>query len=150
EGPNLRSLVRAPGMLSSLSRARGLIAFLVEGLAAAHGRGLVHGWLLPSMLWCDAVGRPTLGPFGAHHLAGLAATHTGGLEELMAVTAPELRAGSAPTVQSDLYSIGALLAGLLFGTMQGARALLVGREPDASESAEVSLARRLLDPDPHA
>ena len=150
EGPNLRSLVRPPGMLAALSRARALVAFIVEGLAAAHRRGLVHGWLLPSTLWCDAVGRPTLGPFGAHHLAGLASTHTGALEELMAITAPEVRAGATPTVQSDLYAVGALFAGLLLGTMQGGRSLGPAAPTDGSEPVELGLARRLLSPDPEA
>jgi serine/threonine protein kinase len=150
EGQNLRALIRPPGMTSSLSRARSLVAFMVEGLAAAHGRGLVHGSLLPSTLWCDALGRPTLGPFGAHHLAGLAVTHTGSLEELMVVSAPEVRAGGAPSVKSDLFAVGALFVALLFGTMQGARALAAARRDPGPEPAELRLARRLLDPDPDA
>jgi serine/threonine protein kinase len=150
EGQSFRALIRPPGMLSALPRARSLVAFLAEGLAAAHGRGLVHGSLLPSTLWCDVLGRPTLGPFGAHHLAGLAVTHTGSLEELMLVSAPEVRAGGAPSVKSDLFGLGALLAGLVLGTMQGARALVEARRELDPEPAELRLARRLLDPDPEA
>ncbi|MFY0532485.1 hypothetical protein [Nannocystis pusilla] len=90
-GNNLRALIRPPGM--PLPRARALIAFLLEGLAAAHARGLVHGSLLPAQLVCDAAGRPLLGPFGADAIAGLIATRTGALEELLTITAPEVRAG---------------------------------------------------------
>ena len=142
EGATLRSMIRPPGMLESVSRARGLIAFLLEGLAAAHGRGLVHGWLLPSQINCDAVGRPLLGPFGAHHLSGLAATHTGGLEEIIATTAPELRrAGQAPTAQSDRYAAGALLRALLVGR-------LTATAEEASGTPELDLATELMHPDP--
>lgn len=135
QGPTLRSLIRPPGMADMRSRARALVAFLLEGLGAAHDRGLVHGWLLPSQIVCDALGRPQLGPFGAHHLAGLAATHTGSLEEILAVTAPEVRGGSPPTPAADLYATGALLAALLTGEL-GA--------PCEGTSEEEALARQLL------
>lgn len=141
QGPTLRSLVRPPGMGDMRSRARALVAFLLEGLAAAHDRGLVHGWLLPSQIVCDALGRPQLGPFGAHYLAGLAATHTGSLEEILAVTAPEVRAGELPTPAADLYATGALLAALLTGEL--------GAPCEGGQPEDV-LARRLLADDPAA
>lgn len=139
EGPNLRAMIRAPGMMEMRSRARAAIAFLLEGLAAAHDRGLVHGWLLPSQIVCDAAGRPQLGPFGAHHLAGLAATHTGSLEEILAVTAPETRSGGIPTLAADVFAAGALLAALLTGEL-GA--------PCEGNGREIDLVRAMLDPDP--
>ena len=82
----------------------------------------------------DAAGRPLLGPFGAHHLSGLAATHTGGLEEIMMITAPERRAGGEPTPQSDLYAAGAILRALLTGRLSGA-------EPEGEDTPELELAR---------
>lgn len=94
EGPPLRSLLRPPGMPPA--RARALLSFLLAGLVAAHERGLVHGsLLLPAQIVCDSAGRPLLGPFGADEIAGLVATRTGALEELLTITAPELRAGGA-------------------------------------------------------
>ncbi|MDC0674213.1 hypothetical protein [Nannocystis radixulma] len=117
-GSNLRALIRPPGM--PLARARALVAFLLEGLAAAHLRGLVHGSLLPAQLVCDAAGRPLLGPFGADAIAGLIATRTGALEELLTITAPEVRAGATPTAASDIYSVAALLVALVAGNLGGA------------------------------
>lgn len=140
EGPTLRSMIRPPGMLAGTSRARGVIAFLLEGLVAAHGRGLVHGWLLPSAIATDAIGRPQLGPFGAYHLSGLAATHTGSLEEIVRVTAPELRGQGDPTVASDLYAVGVLLGALLLGSLTDAL-------PEDGPP-ELALARRLTTADP--
>jgi len=150
EGPELRTLVRPPGLLAMPSRARALTAFMLEGLQAAHARGLVHGWLLPSQIVCDAVGRPVLGPFGAHHLAGLTATHTGSLEEILGVTAPEVRAGGAPTVESDLFSIGALLGALLVGDLATWTRMLEepASEDELESTPELALARSLCDPDP--
>jgi len=115
EGPLLRSLIRPPGLEQSSARARSVVAFMLDGLAAGHAAGLVHGSLLPSQIVCDALGRPLLGAFGADQLAGLVATRTGGLEELLAVTPPELRSGGTPSPASDVYMIGALWAALLAG-----------------------------------
>lgn len=117
EGPPMRDLIRPPGLRDAAPRARALVAFLLEGLSAAHDRGLVHGAILPSLITTDALGRPQLGPFGVHHLAGLAATRTGGLEELMLVTAPELRTGGAPSAASDLFAVGMLLHAMLGGRL---------------------------------
>src|SRR5690606_14284870 len=101
----------------------------------------VHGALLPSQIVTDALGRPLLPPFGAHHLAGLAATHTGALEELIAITAPELRRGDPPTVAGDLYAVGALLAALLAGRLDA--------DPDElGPGPEADVARALTEPDP--
>jgi tetratricopeptide (TPR) repeat protein len=152
EGPELRALIRPPGLLAMPSRARALTAFMLEGLEVAHARALVHGWLLPGQIVCDAVGRPVLGPFGAHHLAGLAATHTGSLEEILGVTAPEVRAGGPPTVESDLYSIGALLGALLVGGLNEF-AQLLSEPPDAELAgsawpSELALARALCATEP--
>lgn len=115
EGPVLRSLIRPPGLEQATARARSLIAFMLDALAAGHAAGLVHGSLLPSQIVCDALGRPLLGPFGAHHLSGLVATRTGGLEELLALTPPEQRSGAAPTQAGDVYMLGVLWAALLTG-----------------------------------
>ncbi len=119
EGPSLRAAIRAPGLAKQATRARALITFLVQGLAAAHRLGIVHGSLLPSQIVSDAAGRPLLGPFGADALAGLAATRTGSLTEMLTITAPECRRGEAATTASDIYSIGALFAALLCGDLEG-------------------------------
>ncbi len=119
EGPSLRGAIRAPGMAKQATRARALITFLVEGLAAAHRRGMIHGSLLPSQIVSDAAGRPLLGPFGADALAGLAATRTGSLAEVLTITAPECRRGAPVSTASDIFSVGALFAALLSGDLEG-------------------------------
>jgi hypothetical protein len=138
DGPPLRALIRPPGMPPA--RARALISFLLDGLVAAHVRGLVHGSLLPAQIVCDAAGRPLLGPFGADEIAGLVATRTGALEELLTITAPELRGGGKPSAASDVYSAAALLVALRTGSL--------GAGLDRIPTAERALIADALDPDP--
>jgi len=138
EGPPLRTLLRPPGMPPA--RARALLSFLLSGLVAAHERGLCHGSLLPAQIVCDAAGRPLLGPFGADEIAGLVATRTGALEELLTITAPELRAGGRPSAASDVYSAAALLVALRTGSL--------GADPSRLPPAEQALITDALDPDP--
>lgn len=148
EGPALRRSIRTPGLRDAVPRARALAAYLLEGLAAGHERGLVHGGVLPSLLATDPLGRPQLGPWGSYHLAGLTATRTGGLEELMTTTAPELRRGLPPTAASDLYAVGVVLHALLVGRLEPPRddpavgpvdrriiAAMTAEDPDARPSA---------------
>jgi serine/threonine protein kinase len=89
----------------------------LEGLLAASAHGLAHGSLLPSQMVCDALGRPLLGPFGTYHLAGLAATRTGTLEELLRLSAPELRGGGSPTTAGDVFALGVVMQALLRGSL---------------------------------
>jgi len=138
DGPSLRALIRPPGMPPA--RARALVSFLLDGLAAAHARGIVHGSLLPAQIVCDAAGRPLLGPFGADEIAGLVATRTGALEEILTITAPELRVGGKPDAASDIYSAAALWVALRLGSL--------GAGLERLSPAEHGLIADALDPDP--
>lgn len=117
EGPLLRTLIRPPGLKDRPARARGFVAFMLEGLAQVHRIGFAHGGVLPHLIATDALGRPQLGPAGVDTLSGLAATRTGGLEELLTMTAPELHRGAPHTPASDVYSVGRIWAALLAGSV---------------------------------
>ncbi len=111
----LRSLIRPPGLLQDQLRVKAMMLFMLRGLAAAHDRGLVHGALFPSLIVFDPAERPLLSPFGLHRLSAIVATRTGSLDELLSLTAPEVRAGRAPTPASDIFSLGRILAALALG-----------------------------------
>ncbi|MEE9386670.1 MAG: hypothetical protein V3V08_24915 [Nannocystaceae bacterium] len=151
EEASLRALIRPPGLAENILRAKSLLAFLLRGLFAAHRRGIVHGQILPLHIVGDALGRPLLGPFGAHHLAGLVATHTAGLEEILAFTPPEQRRGEAPTSASDIFSLGAIYRSVLLGCTRGRDAALPTSERSliaemtATDPDERPPARAVLD-----
>ena len=87
---------------------------VLHGVAAIHGRGLAHGDLNPSNLMLTSSG-PRILDFGLAnllHLAGDSADAAGCDNRKMWGTAgymaPELLAGGAPTVSSDLFALGAV------------------------------------------
>lgn len=113
----LRALIRPPGLSNDLLHVRAMVLFLLGGLAQAHDRGFVHGAILPSLIVFDPAERPLLNPFGMNLLSSLVATRTGSLDELLTLTAPEVKAGETPTAAADIFAIGQIYAALLQGTL---------------------------------
>jgi len=91
---------------------------LVEGLAHAHERGVVHGDLKPANAIVAADGRLKLVDFGlARQVAPEAATMTeasfakaGIVAGTLAYMAPEQLRGSAADTRSDVWALGAMLS----------------------------------------
>jgi serine/threonine-protein kinase len=103
EGGSLADLLRQIGRLPG-EKAADIARQLCEGLAAIHARGLLHRDLKPGNILLDDHGRVRIADFG---LAGPAGT---GLSAgTPAYMAPELLAGGAASVQSDLYALGSVL-----------------------------------------
>ncbi|MFZ4738212.1 MAG: protein kinase domain-containing protein [Bradymonadia bacterium] len=90
---------------------------MLQALAAVHAEGLLHRDLKASnVLWDRATGRVKLADFGLARASDrrgptLPGAVVGSLEAL----APERMAGDPATVASDLWSVGAVLYGLLAG-----------------------------------
>jgi hypothetical protein len=115
EGPSLRALLQLRGR-QPVHTTVTLAAQLAEALAYVHAQGMVHGDLRPETVLLDREGRPKIVALGLRQLVnplhlpgGEAVAHT-------AYVAPELRRGAAPSPQSDLYALGAILYELLVGT----------------------------------
>jgi serine/threonine protein kinase len=138
---------------------------LSRALAAAHGAGVVHGWLRPAAVFV---------PPAAHTLRvyGFATSRLYGWDDrsegagsrfppgVVEYLAPEQLRGAPPDVRTDLYAVGALLYELLTGVPAhtGKREVLERKKqappqsprlfrPDLAPELE-QLLLRLLDPDP--
>ncbi len=106
-GPALAAL--AP--LAS-ARARALLVDALEGLAAMHARGVLHGDLKPENLRLDAEGRLTILDFG---LATRLGEHAPGVQGTPRYLAPEVVRGERLDGRADLYALGAVFYHVLAG-----------------------------------
>lgn len=94
-----------------------LLAQIAEGVHEVHKRGLIHRDLKPANILFDGEGRPKLGDFGLavseHELFGEPGSVVGTVKYM----SPEQAAGKSNrvSVQSDVYSLGAILFELLTG-----------------------------------
>ena len=127
-----------------------LVAQTADALAAAHSAGVLHKDVKPSNVLVDTgpegAPRARLGDFGsgkvldAERLHALEITRMGFTQTLLAdgstsgtwaYLAPELVAGQAPTVRSDVFALGVLLYQMAVGDLR--RPLAPGWERDLDD-----------------
>jgi eukaryotic-like serine/threonine-protein kinase len=116
EGESLADRLAREGRLDA-RHAVEIAAAVLEGLAAAHDRGLVHRDVKPSNILLPSAGGVKLADFGiAKELAGpTSLTATGSVLGTPRYLAPEQAAGQGATPASDLYALGAVLYECLAG-----------------------------------
>ncbi len=106
-GADLRAVLKRVGRLAP-DKVRDVGIQLCQGLAAAHGSGVLHRDLKPSNVILDADGRVHITDFGI-----AVPTNTGGhglIAGTPAYMAPELFSGEGrATERSDLYAVGLIL-----------------------------------------
>ena len=91
---------------------------LADGLAHAHGRGLVHRDLKPANVLFDDEGRTKIADFGIARLHGSRTlTEAGTLLGTAAYISPEQAQGLPAIAASDVYSFGVLVYRLLAGRL---------------------------------
>ncbi|MBS1694471.1 MAG: protein kinase [Actinobacteria bacterium] len=113
------------GSLAERLRRSGRIAWpdalrigvkLAGALETAHRAGTLHRDIKPGNVLVNEYGEPQLSDFGIARIAGGYETATGFFTGTIAYTAPEVLAGAPPTVESDVYSLGATIYALIAGT----------------------------------
>ena len=117
--------------------ALGLVLELLDALQEGHAAGVVHGALTPGNVVLTAEGRPAICDFGA--LRALEASpvlkRSFGARGRSSYRAPEVAKGEDPSVESDVYSVGAI-----------AYELLTLKEVVQAEGVKVSTRRTTLPP----
>lgn len=112
EGPTLA----APGREIGASEALAIGAQLADALAAVHEAGIVHRDVKPANVILAERG-PCLTDFGIASMQGATGdlTQTGTILATPLYAAPEVLAGDAPSPASDVFSLSAVVYGLLKG-----------------------------------
>ena len=90
---------------------------IIDGLEAAHHRGVVHRDVKPANIFFDARGTAKLGDFGVAHLVDLGQTQTGGLIGTLAYMSPEQITGAPISIAADVYALGITLFEALTGRL---------------------------------
>jgi tetratricopeptide (TPR) repeat protein len=98
----------------ALSITRGLL----EGLAAAHQRGVIHRDLKPANVLLDKSGHPYITDFGvARSLGATGMTQSGIIVGTPEYLSPEQARGEPADARSDLYTAGLILYEMLTGAL---------------------------------
>ncbi len=97
----------------AVGEAAAIGAGICEGLAAAHGAGVIHRDLKPGNVLVTTDGRPVVVDFG---VAAIVRTEGFGIAGTPGYMAPEQARGEAPTPASDIYAVGVVLYEMLTGT----------------------------------
>ena len=116
EGRSLDDRLRTEGRLGPADAAT-VVAAVLDGLAAAHARGLVHRDVKPSNVLLPDEGGVKLADFGIAADLGSSTSLTGSGQVVGSprYLAPERVDGEAATAASDVYAAGIVLYELLAG-----------------------------------
>jgi hypothetical protein len=113
------------GTLEGGSLTREEAGEVADGLAHAHGRGVVHRDLKPANLLRSETGRVKLADFGiARALEETMVTQIGTVLGTMRYLSPEQAEGRVVGTEADVYSLGVVFDELLDGATDSDRALI--------------------------
>ncbi len=88
---------------------------LCGALETAHRTGTLHRDIKPANVLVNDYGDPQLSDFGTARIVGGYKTVTGFFTGTLSYTAPEVLTGKPPTVEADVYSLGATIYALIAG-----------------------------------
>jgi len=114
-GQDLRGLIKQTGQLT-IGKAVAIAKDVCEGLAEAHGLGVVHRDLKPGNILIDKDGNARIMDFGiARSLSGKGITGAGVMMGTPEYMSPEQVEGKDVDQRSDIYSLGVILYEMLTG-----------------------------------
>jgi Flp pilus assembly protein TadD len=113
EGPTLAKRIDQGKI--AVNEAVAIALQLLQGLAEAHNRGIVHGDLKPENLIFNALGVLKILDFGMAKFYGSPDLSPGSIPGTVAYFSPERAAGAPADRRSDLWSAGVILYEMLKG-----------------------------------
>src|SRR4051812_39593759 len=114
EGQDVAELLAHQVPLTEVNKLDITIGVL-QGLAFAHKRGIVHRDVKPANIRVDSDGNARIMDFGVAHFASSNMTRTGVMIGTPSYMAPEQITGGRVGPQCDIFSVGAVLYELLTG-----------------------------------
>ncbi|WP_433194307.1 protein kinase domain-containing protein [Nocardia sp. CA-107356] len=111
---SLEARIRRQGPLT-WSEALRVGVKLAGALETAHGAGILHRDVKPANVLLTDYGEPQLTDFGIARTIGGFETTARAVTGTLAFTAPEVLEGGPPSVESDVYALGATLFSLISG-----------------------------------
>jgi len=113
EGETLKGTIERGPL--KLDEATDIAAQVAQGLAKAHGQGIVHRDIKPANIIVTKDGLVKIVDFGLAKLAGTKLTKTGSTLGTAQYMSPEQARGTAVDARSDIFSLGAVLYEMLTG-----------------------------------
>jgi eukaryotic-like serine/threonine-protein kinase len=133
----------------SLRGSYNVVAHVCNALGAIHARG-PHAAVRPTAVWLHDDGKVQIADLALSRAALATGSALRVSPAEAAFLAPELKAGQAPTLSSDIFGLGALLYVLLTGRSPMDAFVLPSQvHPEASPAIDAELIRA-LSPDPGA
>ncbi|MDX8399023.1 MAG: protein kinase [Gallionellaceae bacterium] len=114
EGETLAQALKRVGSMTMAHAAR-LVAEVLDGLAYAHEKGVMHLDIKPSNVIVAANGQPMLLDFGIARHVGYKASATDGIDGTPQYMAPERISAQGAEFRSDIFSVGIMLYEMVTG-----------------------------------
>jgi serine/threonine protein kinase len=150
-GTDLEQLIESKVPIS-LSDKIEIIIGVLNGLAYAHKRGIVHRDMKPANIRVNEEGRALIMDFGIAHTASSNVTKTGLILGTPNYMAPEQVTGSEITAQTDIFAVGVVLYELLTnvkpfegGTLHSVLFRIVSENPESPDKIVTGVRADLAD-----